>query len=103
MKRKLKKLNFWFRRRSHIPLLVIGSLVVFLLFFNEETSWTLSLKYDREIASLMSQIESCRDSASYYRAQREAITHDRVDLEHVARERFHMQRPTEDVYIIKYE
>ena len=77
--------------------------MVILLFFNEETSWTQSLEYDREIADLTSQIETCRDSAAFYRAQREAIIHDKVDLEHVARERFHMQRPTEDVYIIKYE
>ena len=96
-------MNFWVRRKSHIPLILVGSLVVFLLFFNDETSWTLSMKYDKEIAGLTREIQLCRDSAAYYRSQREAIMHKKVDLEHVARERFHMQRPTEDVYIIKYK
>ena len=84
-----------------MPLLLIGSLVVLLLFFNDETSLALNMKYEKEINKLSMQIKECRDSAAYYRKERDAILHDSQDLEHMARERFHMQRPTEDVYIIK--
>lgn len=61
----------------------------------------LSMEYDKEINRLSLQIDECRDSAAFYRSQREAIIHDSEDLEHLARERFHMQRPSEDVYIIR--
>ena len=98
---KIKKINFWLRRKSHLPLIVIGSLVVLLLFFNDETSLALNMKYEKEINKLSLEIKECRDSAAYYRQQREAILHESEDLEHMARERFHMQRPTEDVYILK--
>ena len=98
---KIKKMNFWLRRKSHLPLVVIGSLVVLLLFFNDETSLALNMEYEREINKLTLEIKECKDSAAYYRMQREAIMHDSEDLERMARERFHMQRPTEDVYIIK--
>ena len=98
---KLKKFNFWFRRKSHIPLVVIGSLMVLVLFFNDETSLALNMKYEREINQLSQEIKECKDSARYYRQQREALIHDSEDLEHLARERFHMQRPTEDVFILK--
>lgn len=89
------------RRRSHLPLIVIGSIVVLLLFFNDETSLALNMKYEKEINRLSLEIKECRDSAAYYRRQREAILSHSEDLEHLARERFHMQRPTEDVYILK--
>lgn len=98
---KIKKLNFWIRRKSHLPLLVLGSLIVAVLFLNDETSLALNMKYEKEINRLTLAIEECRDSAAFYRKQREAILYDHEDLEHIARERFHMQRPTEDVYILK--
>lgn len=98
---KIKKLNFWVRRKSHLPLIVIGSLVVLILFFNDETSLALNMKYEKEINRLTLEIKECRDSAAYYRKEREAILHDSEDLEHMARERFHMQRPNEDIFILK--
>ena len=98
---KIKKFNFWFRRKSHIPLVVLGSLVVLVLFFNDETSLALNMQYEREINRLSLEIKECRDSAAFYRQQRESLLHDSEDLEHLARERFHMQRPTEDVFILK--
>lgn len=98
---KIKKFNFWFRRRSHLPLVVIGSLFVLLLFFNDETSLALNMKYEKEINRLSLEIKECKDSAEYFRRQREAILSQSNDLEHLARERFHMQKPTEDIYIIK--
>lgn len=98
---KIKKFNFWLRRKSHLPLLVIGTLVVVVLFLNDETSLALNMKYEKEINRLTLEIEQCRDSAAFYRQQREAILYDLEDLEHIARERFHMQRPNEDVFILK--
>ena len=72
-----------------------------LLFFNDETSLALNMEYEREINRLSLEIKENKDSAAFYRSQREALLHDSQDLEHMARERFHMQRPTEDVFIIK--
>lgn len=96
-----KKFNFWLRRKSHLPLVVIGSLVVILLFMNDETSLALNMKYEKEINRLSLEIKENRDSAAFYRSQRESIIYGTEDLEHMARERFHMQKPSEDVYILK--
>lgn len=101
MGKKIKNFNFWLRRKSHLPLIAIGSIFVLLLFFNDETSLALNMKYEKEINRLSLEIKECRDSADFYRQQREAILHDTEDLEHLARERFHMQRATEDIYILK--
>ncbi|MFG6426791.1 hypothetical protein [Lepagella muris] len=101
VKKKIKRANFWFRRRSHIPLAVICTLIVMMLLLNDDTSLTLNMEYDREINALTAEIESCRDSAAYYRMQREALIRGADKLEHIAREKFHMQRPTEDVFILK--
>lgn len=101
MSAKFKKFNFWIRRKSHLPLIIIGSIVVLILFFNDETSLALNMKYEKEINRLSMEIKECRDSAAYYRAEREAILNHTDDLEHMARERFHMQRASEDVFILK--
>lgn len=101
MSKTIKKANFWVRRRSHLPLIAICTLVVLVLFFNEDTSIALNMEYDKEINELTQEIEQCRDSAAYYRSQREALIHGEDNLEHLAREKFHMQRPSEDVYILK--
>lgn len=101
MSKTVKKANFWIRRRSHLPVIVIGSLMVVLLLFNDDTSISLNMEYQRQINELSDEIAECRDSAAFYRRKREAIIHGRGDLEHMAREKFHMQRPSEDVFILK--
>lgn len=101
MSKSIKKANFWVRRKSHIPLIAIGTLVVMVLLLNDDASISLNMEYQREINRLTKEIAECRDSAAFYRSQREAIIHGDDDLERLAREKFHMQRPTEDVYILK--
>lgn len=101
MGKRIKKLSFWFRRRSYIPVLLIGGLVVALLFFNEDASVSLNMEYQNEINRLRAEIKECRDSAAYYRNQRESLSTGTEELEHLAREKYHMQKPTEDVFVIK--
>ena len=102
-KRNIKKAKLWVRRRSHLPMMVIASLMVLLLVFNEDTSISLNMEYEREINRLSEQIKECRDSAAYFRARRESLEFGTRDLEHIAREQYHMRRPTEDVYILRSE
>lgn len=98
---KLKRLNFFVRRRSHIAVIAIGALVITLLFLNEDASWQHNMEYQEEIKSLNEQIKVCRDSARYYREQRERLLTGTEELEQIAREQYHMQKPTEDVYIVR--
>ena len=94
-------MNFWVSRKCLFTLIAVGSVVVLLLFFNEDTSMKLNMKYQEEIKSLKRQIRECEDSAEWYRTRREALYISAEDLEHVVREQYHMQRPSEDVYLIK--
>lgn len=100
MSGRVKKLNFWVRRKSHIALVLILGLVVLLLFFNDETSYKLNMEYQEQINALNREIKLCEDSASYYRARREALLTGTEELEHIAREEYLMQKPSEDVYVI---
>lgn len=96
-------MNFWVRRKSHLTLIVVCSLMVLVLFFNDDTSMKLNMQYQEQIKNLKREIRACEDSAEWYRARREALYINSEDLEHVVREQYHMQRPTEDVYLIKKE
>ncbi|MDE6443706.1 MAG: hypothetical protein K2K64_04710, partial [Muribaculaceae bacterium] len=81
-----------------ISMCLVGSLMFIIV---EDTSISLNMQYEREINDLTEAIAECRDSAAFYRRQREMLIHHSADLEHIAREKFHMQRPSEDVFIIK--
>ena len=106
MSKKIKKLNFWVRRRSHIAVIAIGGLVIALL---EIKNWMicfmnmdmLLMQYQEQIKALAEEIKSCNDSAAYYREQREKLMTGTEELEQIAREEFRMQKATEDIYIIK--
>ncbi|MCM1290843.1 MAG: hypothetical protein NC201_02025 [Prevotella sp.] len=100
MGKKLKHLSLWTRRKSHLPVFIIGGIIVIVLFLNEDASISLNMKYQRQINDLTEQIKLSRDSAEFYRTKREAIIEGREDLERIAREQYNMQRPTEDVFII---
>ena len=100
MGKKIKKANFWVRRRAHLPLTAVGGVVILFLFFNEETSLSLNMEYESQIKELKREIKECRDSAVYYRQKRENLLSGTEDLERVAREQYNMQRLQEDVYIV---
>lgn len=101
MSGKIKKMNFWVRRRSHLAVLVLGTVTIMLLFFNEDASWKKNMEYQQEIKELNERIAECRDSAEYFRQRREELLAGSDRLEQIAREKYHMQKPTEDVYILK--
>lgn len=101
MGKKIKRLSLWFRRKSNIPLFLIGGAVIVLLFLNDDISLSLNMKYQKEINRLNKEIAQCKDSAEYYKGKREALLNENNDLEHIAREQYNMQRPSEDVFIIK--
>ena len=101
MASRLSRFNLWIRHKAHLPIIIIGGVVILVLFFNDETSVQLNMAYEKEIRGLQSEIKLCRDSAEYYRQRRQSIIEGTSNLEHVAREQYRMQRPTEDVFIIK--
>lgn len=98
MAQKEKK-GFWKRRRGAIPFIVIATAIVVMLFLNEETSVKANMEYESRIDQLKEEIKINQDSAEYYRKHRLAIENGEGDLERIARERYHMQKPTEDVFI----
>lgn len=101
MGKKIKRANLWVRRKSHISVVLILGGLILLLFFNEDVSLTKSRQYDSEISELKADIKLCEDSATYYENKYKELTTGVEDLERLARENYKMQRPTEDVYIIK--
>lgn len=101
MGRKLNRFNFWLHRQSHLSVLLVAGAVIVLLFSNEETSMTRSQELDKEIAMLNSAITAAKDSAEYYKNKRAQLMTQQDELERVCRENYGMQRPTEDVYLLK--
>lgn len=99
MEEKEQQKGFWKRRKGAIPFFVIATVIVVVLILNEETSVKTNMEYEARINELKSEIRHNQDSAEYYRSHRLAIENGEDDLERLAREKYHMQKPTEDVFI----
>ena len=95
-----RKAAYWFKRCANIPLLIIGTFFVGILLLNEDASFTQSMVYEKEIVRLKREIKENKDSAAYYRSRRLAIERGDDALEYIAREQYHMKRPTEDVFLL---
>lgn len=95
-----RKATYWIRRSANIPLLIIGVFFVVLLLLNEDASFSQSMIYEKEIVRLKKEIKENEDSAAYYRSRRLAIERGDDALEFIAREQYHMKRPTEDVFLL---
>lgn len=95
-----RKTAYWFKRCANIPLLIIGVFFVGILLLNDDASFTQSMVYEQEIVKLRKEIKENKDSAAYYRSRRIAIERGDDALEFIAREQYHMKRPTEDVFLL---
>lgn len=96
-----KKATYWFKRCANIPLLLIGVFCVGILLLNDDASFSQSVEFEKEIMRLKQEIRECKDSAEYYRSRRLAIEHGGDALEYLAREQYHMKRPSEDVFLLE--
>lgn len=96
-----KKTAYWFKRCANIPLLLIGVFCVGILLLNDDASFSRSVVYEQDILRLKQQIKECEDSADYYRNLRLAIEEGGDALEFLAREQYHMKRPSEDVFLLE--
>lgn len=95
-----RKAAYWFKRSANVPLLIIGVFFIVLLLLNEDASFSQSMIFEKEILRLKKEIKENKDSAAYYRSRRLAIERGDDALEFIAREQYHMKRPTEDVFLL---
>lgn len=98
--KKSKKKHISSKFRAHLVPLVLGALIIGVLFFNEDTSWKNNMEYQAQINALRARIKECNDSSEWFRHHRNNILSGHEELEEIAREEYHMQKPTEDVYLI---
>lgn len=88
----------WCRRYISFSLIAVVGALVFILFFTDNSISSI-YDYQQQIVDRRKAIKSEQDTLEYYRQQQRSLVSDPVMMEHVAREQYHMQRSTEDVYI----
>ncbi|MDE6306423.1 MAG: septum formation initiator family protein [Muribaculaceae bacterium] len=90
----------WLRRYVSLTLIVVVAFVFFVLFFNDN-SILQSFEYNRQIQSLKDEIRSNEDTLRYYQELNDRLDTDPETMERIVREQYHMQRPSEDVYVFE--
>lgn len=89
----------WAKRYISFSFLASVAIIVYLMFFTDNSvasSYSQTMRND----SLRREIEIERDSLTYYQRMNTLLSTDRGTMEQIVRERFHMQRQGEDVYLI---
>lgn len=99
MRHELVESFHWCRRYITFPLIVAVAFIVFVLFFNEN-SYSRSAELQAEIERLEAEIKVNTDTMHHYRALYMSLNTDPSSLERLVREKYHMQRINEDVYVI---
>lgn len=88
----------WLKRYVSLSLLAVLGFIAFVLFFNDN-SVARSYDYAAQIRELEGQIAQYEDTLGYYMELNSRLDSDPEELERIVREHYHMQRPSEDVYI----
>lgn len=90
----------WCKNYIRIPFILGVGIMVFITFFNENNVMRY-YEYDSQIEQLRLEIKQNEDTLNYYADLNNRLSTDRATLEKIVREQYHMQRPNEDVYLIK--
>lgn len=90
----------WLKRYVSLSLLVVLGFIAFVLFFNDN-SVAKSYDYAAQIRELEGEIAQYEDTLRYYQELNRRLDSDPQELERIVREHYHMQRPSEDVYIFE--
>jgi len=59
------------------------------------------MEYEEEITRLKAEIKQNNDTLEYYQMLNNSLSTDREEMERIVRERYHMQRTNEDVYVFE--
>lgn len=73
-----------------------------MTFFNENNVMRY-YEYDLTIENIRKEIKNNEDTFLYYRDLNNRLSTDRATLERIVREKYHMQRRNEDIYIFEKE
>lgn len=90
----------WFRRYIRPGFVATAAVIAFVLFFNDN-SLVVTYEHEQEINRLRAEIKENRDTLLYYEAMSRALDTDLETMERIVRERYHMQRASEDIFIVK--
>lgn len=96
----LDKAFNWCRSYVTITFLGVVAFIIFLTFFTDN-SLMKRLEYEREISRMKEEIKQNTDTLHHYEILNSNLTTDREEMERIVRERYHMQRANEDVYLFE--
>lgn len=90
----------WIRRYVSLWSVAVTACMVYLLFFNDNSVKT-SMEYATQVRQLKREIAACEDTLRLYDELNRRLDTDPTELEKIVREHYHMQRPSEDVYVFE--
>lgn len=100
MNERITDIITWSRRYIRLSFVVVVAVLAYLLFFSDNSVLD-NYRYQQEIDLLRAEISDNTDTLFYYQDLNRRLQTDPETMERIVREQYHMQRPGEDVYVIK--
>lgn len=91
-------MTFWAMLKRHKYLTTIAIFLLWMSFL-DENNWIMRVQHKAEIATLNSEIQRYRTQFNDDTERLQELTENPDALEKVAREKYFMKRPDEDVFI----
>lgn len=88
----------WCHRYLSVSAVAVIGALTYVLFLNDN-SVIDHYEYEARIRELRHEISLNRDTLEYYRTLNDRLDTDRSTMEQIVREQYHMQRPSEDIYL----
>ncbi|MBO7381747.1 MAG: septum formation initiator family protein [Muribaculaceae bacterium] len=94
------RIKAWCRRYLTVSLFAVIAFMVYILFFSDYSILS-TFELENELTELRKEIKQSQDSLEHYRQLNKRLKTDVETMEKIVREDYHMQRPNEDVYLVK--
>lgn len=92
----------WCKRYIRLPFFLTVAAIVCLYFFNDNSALTY-YESQLEISRLKAEIKQNTDTLEHYRALSQSLDREKEAIEKIVRERHHMRRASEDIYLYDVE
>jgi len=97
---KYKLLKIWHYIRSHVFTSCVIAAFVWLIFFDQHSILAIH-NLNSQAKDMRKEIDDFKEMVEMYKQDIEVVSGDASHMEHFAREKLHMKKPNEDIFLVE--
>ena len=98
MASKWNEIGNWCKRYIHVSFVLMVIVLGYVMLFSDNSVMD-NYRYQKEIDRLKEEIALNTDTMEYYKQQLKLLSTEPEAMERIVREKYHMQRENEDIFL----